>query len=106
VTEPIDLSERRKRPARAPKSSQAYRSDTIYPDRVASARILMQLSIEQVAELSGIGVADLEMFETGMLTPTYEQLQVLAEVTGFPVAWFGQPPVKGWDIDQTSLRFH
>lgn len=78
----------------------------IYPSRFADAFLLAHLQSEQVAALTGIAQADIELFLSGLSTPTDAQIDAIASVTGFPRQWFRKPPVVGWEIAETSLRFH
>lgn len=59
-----------------------------------------------VDEFCGVPEPTVDQWETGELTPTDSQLQRLAELTGYPVAFFYQPPpppMRGW-ICQRSGR--
>lgn len=88
-------------------STTVYRSDTIYPDRIIGARELAQVSIEEIVSKTEISGGDLVLFESGMLTPTSDQLIQIARITGFPMAWFSKAPDPAWPgIEHTSLRFH
>lgn len=51
---------------------------TIQPDRISGARILLQVSPEQASTLTGIPIADLDLMESGLLTPDITQLQSLS----------------------------
>lgn len=79
----------------------------IQPDRISGARILLQFTQQQASTLTGIPVADLELMESGLLTPDLPQLQALSLGLGFPVEWFYKPFESGWPgIEHTSLRWH
>lgn len=103
MTDPIDITTYKGRPP----ANRVYRSDKpVPPERIDGARLMAALTIEQLAEQTSIGAADIQMFETGMLAPTPEQIRAIAEATGFPVAWFYQPWEPAFNWEQTSLRFH
>ncbi len=88
-------------------STTVCRSDVIYPDRIVGARELAQVSIEEMVNKTEMSEGDLVLFESGMLTPTSDQLIQIARITGFPMAWFSKPPDPAWPgIEHTSLRFH
>lgn len=103
MADPIDITTYKHRPP----TGGMYRSDNpVPPERLDGARLLAALTIEQLAELTGIGAADIQMFESGMLAPTPEQVKAIATATGFPVSWFYQPWEPAFNWENSSLRFH
>lgn len=101
-----DLTHYRQKKAQ-PDIQAEHNEHTVYPDRIVSARILSQFTLEQTSTLTGVPVADLEMIESGLLTPDITQLQSLSLGLGFPMEWFYKPPTPGWpDIEHTSLKWH
>ncbi len=110
MSEPIDLHAKRMRGTAKQRQAAAspYRSDAHpYPDRIAGARELAEYTIEQLAKLTDIPEADLELFESGLSVSEPEQLLKIGMETGFPMAWFSKPPDPAWPgIEHTSLRFH
>ena len=67
------------------RSQVPHKEPTIYPERINGARVLAQFSIEQASKLTGIAATDLELMESGLLTPDIPQLQSLSLGLGFPV---------------------
>jgi DNA-binding transcriptional regulator YiaG len=96
------------RRAGRPPTHGAYRSDTIYPERIVMAREFMGFSQEDFAEVLSITLEEMQAWEEGTAQPTLEQLHTFAFVTGtFTVGWFCQPVDSSWPgMEQTTLRFH
>jgi hypothetical protein len=64
---------------------------TPVPARITAALDLCQLDGPDVDTACGAREPDVDLWETGELIPTFTQVQLLAALTGFPVAFFYQP---------------
>lgn len=49
-------------------------------------RVMMQVTQETLAELSGVGLRTLKQFESGKGNPTLQTLQKLADVLGMEIS--------------------
>lgn len=70
---------------------------TIY-DRVRAARVLANLSQDELAEKLGVSPATVKRREYGESTVTPEVLMALAQATGVPLAWI----VEGFSDEQVN----
>jgi transcriptional regulator with XRE-family HTH domain len=66
--------------------------------RMRAARVLADLTQQQLADLLGVGLATIQRREYGSTKITAEQLMGLAQVTGVPLAWL----IDGFTDDQTN----
>lgn len=108
-TNVIDLtSRRRKKNQPLPHIGAAYRSDTVYPERIVQLRELLGFSQEDFAEVMGFQLQAVQAWENGTAQPMLEQLEDMATISGMvTAAWFCKSPPEWWsDWEQTSLRFH
>lgn len=64
---------------------------TPVPARITAALDLCGLDGPDVDTACGAREPDVDLWETGELRPSFEQVQLLAALTDFPVAFFYQP---------------
>jgi transcriptional regulator with XRE-family HTH domain len=60
--------------------------------RIRLLRKERELSIESLAEKSGLSVGMLSQLERGLTTPSVRSLRVLGAALGVPISWFFTPP--------------
>lgn len=92
------------------KHHKAYRSDepidtAVYAWRLETARLIKELTQEELAEKTNMSLEEIVWFETGMMQPDRQQLQLIGWVTGFPVEFFREPPPQGFP-EYTTLDLH
>lgn len=75
----------------------------VAPWRITHA--LGDLEGPEVDRACGVEEPAVDHWELGIVYPTWDQLRALAELTGYPVAFFCQddPPILA---SETSLRYH
>jgi hypothetical protein len=70
------------------------------PERITMALNIRDLYGPEVDQMLGGGEPMVDEWESGARVPDLEQVQALAELTGFPVRFFYQPPPaplgEGW----------
>lgn len=74
------------------------------PHRITTALDLQSLEGPEVDIACGAKEPDVDLWEAGELYPTWEQLRLLAELAGQPLAFFArqESPEAGW----TTIDFH
>lgn len=83
-----------------------WASGLVVPWRITAALNLKGLYGPEVDVACGAQVPDVDRWETGELYPTWEQLLLLAELTGCTARFFTMHEAKPLAADATSLRFH
>lgn len=81
-----------------------WEAGKVVPHRITMALNVRGLYGPEVDEACGVVEPDVDRWEAGELYPTWEQLGLLAELTGFQRAFFCRPVSP--DPLVTSLRFH
>lgn len=69
------------------------------PSRITAALNLRELYGPEVDRACGVAEPAVDLWESGDLVPTDEQVEALARLTAFPVEFFYGPPlpdVRGW----------
>lgn len=82
---------------------RAWEAGQLQPWRITHA--LADMSGPEVDRACGVAEPTVDHWELGIVYPTWQQLEALAELTGYPVAFFCQttPPLLA---SETTLRFH
>lgn len=115
--EQIDAADRAKRieankeRLRAEQASQKDRADwaagRVVPWLITMALNAKKLYGPEVDEQCGVPEPGVDMWETGELYPTFEQLCALAKLTDKTPGFFmNRPSLVGIKASDTSLRFH
>lgn len=107
----VDLAPHRARSYAAAIQNQAARADwaagLIAPYLITTALDMCALHGPEVDEACGVQEPTVDLWESGLVYPTWEQLCALAELTGFAPAFFSR---RGRDPKavprETSTRFH
>ena len=90
----VDAAEERRDPA------AFYAGQSPTPQRITTALDMRQMYGPEVDQALGGEEPMVDEWESGALVPTFEQMQRLAVLTGFPVKFFYQPPspplTGGW----------
>lgn len=68
----------------------------VLPERIAQARELQGLTKTGIASALGVSPAAVAQWESGVKTPTAENLALLAREVGFPIAAFQRPQPVGF----------
>lgn len=79
------------------------------PARITTALDLRGLYGPEVDEACGVAEPAVDQWEAGEIEPTPEQVARLAELTGFPVAFFYEPVTPGeygpaWICDRAKRK--
>jgi hypothetical protein len=78
----------------------AGRAGRPYPDRITAALDMRGLDGPEVDVACGAAEPAVDRWEAGQEVPSRRQVELLADLTGFPVAWFFTKPTKlvltGW----------
>jgi transcriptional regulator with XRE-family HTH domain len=90
----VEAAEERRDPA------AYYAGKVPTPDRITTALDLREMYGPEVDEALGGEEPMVDEWEAGVRVPTLEQIQLLAELTDFPVKFFYMPPAppvtNGW----------
>jgi len=93
------------RTLREQRTYDAWRAGKVVPYRITIALDAQGLEGPEVDTACGGAEPDVDMWEAGTKYPTWEQLKLLAELTGVTPEYFLFEP--GSDLPlETSLRFH
>ena len=88
--------------------AEGYAGQTPTPERITTALNLRMLYGPEVDEALGGEEPMVDEWESGERIPDFTQVQALAELTGFPVKFFYQPPSppvdKGWMCDSDGCK--
>lgn len=95
---------RQQREQATQRAYQEWRAGKVVPHRITTALDLRSLYGPRVDEACGVEEPAVDEWEEGVRYPTWEQLLALAELTGYPVAFF-VPPVTGSPM-KSDLGFH
>lgn len=68
----------------------------VLPERIAQARELQGLTKTEIASALGVSPAAVAQWESGLKTPTAENLAALARIVRFPIAAFQRPQPVGF----------
>jgi Zn-dependent peptidase ImmA (M78 family)/transcriptional regulator with XRE-family HTH domain len=98
------VRERTRQPSLFKPTSAALVADAFDPVRLTQARVLAGLTKHDVSEHLGVSAAAIGQYESGVTTPRPDHLQQLADVLGFPVAFFaaGRPHAR---LDASMAHF-
>jgi hypothetical protein len=77
------------------RNEQLIRAGKVVPARITLALDFCGLEGPEVDTACGAAEPDVDMWELGLAVPAPEQVAKLAELTGFPVAYFYQPIKPG-----------
>jgi hypothetical protein len=97
------------RAGRAPGAAAAHRrwhDGLVVPWRITTALDIRELHGPQVDVDLGVEDPSVDMWEAGILYPTWDEMLRLAVLTDFPVAFFTETPGRPVRAVDTSLRFH
>lgn len=90
------------------KADRLIRTGKIVPARITMALDICGLEGPEVDIACGAAEPDVDMWELALAVPTLEQVEKLAALTGFTVAWFYKPlepgPLTGEPIFMCSGR--
>jgi hypothetical protein len=103
-----DQKQHQRRHRRVVADQEAYRqwaAGKVVPHRITVALDTHSLYGPEVDEACGAQEPDVDMWEAGTLYPTWEQLCLLAKLTGFTPRFFMIQPTDLLPV-QTSMRFH
>jgi hypothetical protein len=77
------------------KNERLIATGKVVPARITIALDIRGLEGREVDVACGAAEPDVDMWELGLAAPTAEQVRLLAELTGFTVAFFYQPIAPG-----------
>jgi hypothetical protein len=83
-----------------------YDAGLVVPHFITVALDIQGLYGPEVDEACGAHEPEVDLWESGELYPSWSQLCALAELTGYPVAFFVRPAEEHVDVEWTSARFH
>lgn len=86
-------------------AKEAHAAGQVLPWRITTALNSRGLYGPEVDAACGVEEPAVDLWEKGKLYPTWEQLRLLAGITGYPIGYFSRPgePV---DPEDTSLAIH
>lgn len=87
-------------------AKRRWEAGLVVPHYITVALDLNGLYGPEVDEACGASEPDVDRWEAGELYPGWDQLCALAELAGYPVAFFVRPVEDHVDAEWTSARFH
>lgn len=84
----------------------AWEAGQVILYRITTALDINELDGPGVDEACGVKEPTVDRWEAGTQYPTWGQLCALADLTGYPVAFFTQPVTTVIRACDTSMRFH
>jgi hypothetical protein len=87
------------------RAHRQWQAGELVPYRITVALDMQRLEGPEVDEACGAREPDVDMWEAGTKYPTWEQLQLLAKLTGCTERFF-MLPASGHLPLETSMRFH
>lgn len=98
------MTDRPNQPSLFPIASPSVVADAFDPARLTQARLLAGMTKLEVSEQLGVSAAAIGQYEAGITAPRPDHLQRLADVLGFPIAFFaaGRPHAR---LDASMAHF-
>lgn len=87
-------------------AKRRWEAGLVVPHYITVALDIQGLYGPEVDEACGAAEPDVDRWEAGELYPSWSQLCALAELTGYPVAFFVRPAEGRVEAEWTTAQFH